>query len=98
MVQYRGVFEYSLISNSCEMLMHSIIYEIGEVIDGCRRLALGLNGHEGKNKFINVFTGRVTQNTGYHGYNVLAPFMENSCYIWRGILRDVRFLSNEGLE
>ena len=67
MVQYRGVFEYSLISHSCELLMHSISYEIGKVICGCRRLPWGINGHEDKNNFINVFTGRATQSTGHHG-------------------------------
>lgn len=57
--------------------MHSISYEVGKVIYGCRRPPWGINGHEDKNKFIKVFTGRVTQNIGYDGYNVLAPFRED---------------------
>lgn len=98
MVQYIGVFEYSLIAYSCEFLIHPISYEIGKVIYDCRRLPWGINGNEIKNKLINVFTSRVTQKTGYHGYNVLAPLRENSLYIWRGFFRDMLFLSNEGLK
>ena len=98
MVQNRGVFEDSLIAHSETLVMRPISYKFGIGIDNSRRLPWSVDGHEGKDYFINVLTGGVTQNTRYHGHNILAPWRENDLYIWRGVLRDVFLFSDEGLE
>lgn len=97
MVQYRGVFENSLIAHSCELLMHSISYECGNVICGCRRLSWGINGHKSKNNFINVFTCRVPQTHDImvtmlwpHGEKIVAPYGGGSLEMCFSSLMKVR--------
>jgi len=55
--------------------MHPMSYKLGKVINDSRRLSWSVDGHEGKDYFINVLTSGVTQNRRYHGDNILAPLL-----------------------
>ena len=78
--------------------MHPISYILGIVINDSRRLPWSVDIHEGKDYFINVLVGGVTQNIRCHGYKISAPRGKYSCYIWRGVFRDVLLFSDEGLD
>ena len=65
--------------------MHPIIYKFGIVIGNSRRFSWSVYGHEGQDDFIYILTGGITQDTGYHCYNVLAKWGKYGIHIWRRI-------------